>query len=109
MMTIRRTSRLHDLIRGGDTWRHQLRMLLASLGFSLLFGLVIALAVVGIVFYYRTEPNFRAAIVSHAFQPALDPPFDDPCCEMRLNAGHLTLRSPICVTQEARISDIREN
>jgi hypothetical protein len=23
-MTIRRTSTLHDLIRGGDTWRHQL-------------------------------------------------------------------------------------
>jgi hypothetical protein len=37
-MTIRRTSTLHDLIRGGDTWRHQLRMLFASLGFSLRIG-----------------------------------------------------------------------
>ncbi len=49
-MTIRRTSTLHDLIRGGDTWRHQLRMLLAPLGFSVLAGLVIALAVAGAVF-----------------------------------------------------------
>ncbi|HEV2978065.1 MAG TPA: hypothetical protein VG425_10800 [Casimicrobiaceae bacterium] len=64
-MTVRRTSTLHDLIRGGDTWRHQLQMLLASVGFSLLVGLVIALAVVGAVFYYCTEPNFRAAIAAH--------------------------------------------
>jgi len=41
-MTIRRTSTLHDLIRGGDAWRHQQRMLLASLRFSLMVGLVIA-------------------------------------------------------------------
>jgi|SRR5271154_124741 len=64
-MTIRRTSTLHDLIRGGDAWRHQQRMLLASLRFSLMVGLVIALAVAGSVFYYGTEPKFRAAIVSH--------------------------------------------
>ncbi len=64
-MTIRRTSTLHDLIRGGDTWRHQLRMLFASLGFSLLVGLVIALAVASGVFYYGTAPNFRAAIAAH--------------------------------------------
>ncbi len=40
-------------------------MLLAPLGFSVLAGLVIALAVAGAVFYYGTEPNFRAAIVPH--------------------------------------------
>jgi hypothetical protein len=64
-MTIRRTSTLHDLIRGGDTWRHQLRMLLASLMFSVLAGLVIALAVVAAVFYRGTEPTFRSAVAAH--------------------------------------------
>jgi cytochrome b561 len=58
-MTIRRTSTLHDLIRGGDTWRHQLRMLFASLGLSLLVGLVIALAVAWTQYARATHPRAR--------------------------------------------------
>ena len=54
--------------------------------------------------------NFaRDAIISHAFQTALDAPFGDPHRKMRLKAGHSPPLSHLQEIQDERIADNWKN